>query len=124
MTAVFLFIFAFLAIVGMLAIKNWELKAGKTLFRDVRFKADKAVAKWATILKSHVPRNGKIISKELTHNAAYHISHVALAGVHFAERKLIRVINFIKGKGVVKKDRTASHYLKNVSQYERHPDRK
>ena len=124
MVAIFSFAFAFLAIIGMLVVKNWEMKAGKTLKRNFRFKADKAVAKWTTFLKSHLPTRGRVISKELSHNIAYHVSHVALAGVHFAERKLIRIINFIKGKGIVKKDRTASHYLKNVSEYKRHPDKK
>ena len=124
MTAVFSFGFAFIAIVGMIVFKGWEIKAGKTLHRDFRFKADRAVAKWTTLLKSHLPTRGRVISKELSHNVAYHVSHAALSGVHFAERKLIRIINFIKGKGVVKKDRTTSHYLKNVSKYERHPDKK
>ncbi|MDP6388075.1 MAG: hypothetical protein QGG63_02285 [Candidatus Pacebacteria bacterium] len=124
MAAVFSFAFAFLAIIGMLVVKNWEIKAGKTLFHDARFKADKEVVKWITVLKSHVPTRSRLISKELMHNIAYHVSHVALAGVRFAERKLVKVINFIKGKGVVKKDAVASHYLKNVSEFERHPDRK
>jgi hypothetical protein len=124
MIAVFSFAFTFFAIIGMLVVKNWEIKAGKTLLREIRFKADRTVAKWTTFFKSHLPTRGRVISKELTHNTAYHISHIALAVVHFAERKLIRIINFIKGKGVVKKDAAASHYMKNVSQYERHPDRK
>lgn len=124
MTAVFSFSFAFLAIIGMFAVKNWEIKAGKTLLREVRFKADMVVAKSIIFIKSNAPTKGRVISKELTHHTAYHISHIALACVHFAERRLIRVINFIKGKGIVKKDRTASHYMKNVSEYERHPDRK
>ncbi|MFQ5661791.1 MAG: hypothetical protein ACE5F2_00865 [Candidatus Paceibacteria bacterium] len=123
MAAIFSFAFAFLAIIGMLVVKNWEVRAGKTLWSDFRFKADRKVAKWTTILKSHLPTRGRVISKELTHNTAYHVSHAALACVHFAERKLIRVINFIKGKGVVKKDAAASSYLKNVSKYERHPER-
>jgi hypothetical protein len=123
MAAIFSFAFASLAIIGMLAVKNWELKAGKTLARDFRFKADRVVAKWTTILQSHLPTRGRVLSKELSHNVAYHVSHAALAGVHFAERKLVRVINFIKGRGVVKKDAAASDYLKNVSEYARHPER-
>lgn len=124
MASVFSFSFAFVAIVGMIAFKNWEIKAGKTVLRERRFKADKVVAKWFTFIKSHIPTKGKHLSKEITHHTAYHVSHVALSGVKFAERKLIRVINFIKGRGVVKKDRTTSHYMKNVSKFERHPDRK
>lgn len=124
MTSIFSFGIAFIAIVGMIAIKNWEIKRGITLFRDVRFKADKAVVLWFTFVKSHIPTRGRHLSKKITHHTAYHVSHAALGGVKFAERKLVRIINFIKGKGVVRKDRTASHYMKNVSEYERHPDRK
>lgn len=124
MVSIFLFSFAFIAIVGMIAMKNWEIKAGKTVLREARFKADKAVVSWFIFVKSHIPTKGKSLSKEITHHTVYHVSQVALRGVKFAEKKLVRIINFIKGKGVVKKDRTASHYMKNVSQYERHPDRK
>jgi len=92
--------------------------------RDARFKADKAVASWSTFVKSHIPTKGKHLSKEITHHTAYHVSHAALGVVKFAEGKLVRIINFIKGKGVVRKDRNTSHYMKNVSEYERHPDRK
>ncbi|MEK7589745.1 MAG: hypothetical protein AAB475_00630 [Patescibacteria group bacterium] len=124
MTSIFSFAVAFIAIVGMIAFKNWEIKAGKTILRNARFKADKVVVEWFIALKSHIPTKGKHLSKEITHHTAYHISHFALGGVKFAERKLIRVINFIKGKGVVNKNGNASHYLKNVSKYERHSDRK
>lgn len=124
MTSIFSFAFSFIAIVSMIAFKNWEIKAGKTLWRGSRFKADKIVARWLTVLKSHIPTTGKRFSKEITHHTAYHISYIALSGVKFMERKLIRIINFIKGRGIVKKDRTASHYMKNVSEYERHPDRR
>lgn len=124
MVSVFSFGFAFLAIVGIIAFKNWEIKAGKTILREKRFKADKIVAGWFTTFKSHIPTKGKHLSKEITHHTAYHVSHAALGGVKFAEKKLVRIINFIKGKGVVRKDRTTSHYMKNVSGFKRHPDRK
>ncbi|MBT3282739.1 hypothetical protein HON59_00695 [bacterium] len=124
MTSIFSFGISFIAIVGMIAIKNWEIKRGVTLLRDARFKADKAVASWSTFVKSHIPTKGKHLSKEITHHTAYHVSHAALGVVKFAEGKLVRIINFIKGKGVVRKDRNTSHYMKNVSEYERHPDRK
>lgn len=124
MTSIFSFTFALFAIAGMIAFKNWEIKSGITVFRKFRFKADRVVAKWFIFVKSHMPTEGKHLSKEITHHTAYHVSRTALAVVRFAERKLIRIINFIKGKGIVRKDGTASHYLKNVSEYERHPDRK
>ena len=124
MASIFSFGFALIAIVSMITFKNWEIRAGKTILREKRFKADKIVANWFTMFKSHLPTRGRKLSKEITHHTAYHISHFALSGVKFIERKLIRIINFIKGKGIIKKDRKASHYMKNVSKYERHPDRR
>lgn len=124
MVSIFVFGFVFLAIVGMIAFKNLEIKAGKTILREKRFTADRIVANWFMIFKSHIPTKGKRLSKEITHHTAYHISHTALGGVKFAEKKLIRIINFIKGKGVVRKDGETSHYMKNVSKFKRHPDRR
>ena len=122
MASVFSFAFAFAAIAGMIAFKNWEVKKGRTMLRDFRFKADRIVAEWFTFIKGNIPTQGKHLSKEITHHTVYHVSHVALDVVKFMEKKLIRIINFIKGRGVVKKQGQASHYLKNVSKYERHPD--
>ncbi|MBL7045336.1 MAG: hypothetical protein ISR98_01935 [Parcubacteria group bacterium] len=124
MTSVFSFGIVSIAIIGMIAMKNWEIKRGMTVLHDVRFKADKIVASWFTFVKSHIPTQGKHLSKEITHHTVYHVSHAALGVVKFAESKLVRIINFIKGKGVIKKDRTTSHYMKNVSEYERHPNKK
>lgn len=124
MVSVFSFIFALFAIIGMIAFKNWEIKAGITVFREFRFKADRITILWSSFVKGNIPTEGKHLSKKIMHNTVYYISHAALAVVRFAEQKLVRIINFIKGKGIVKKDRTTSHYLKNVSEYDRHPDRK
>jgi len=89
MASIFSFSFAFVAIAGMIVLKNWEIKAGKTVFRQFRFKADRAVASYFTFVRSHLPTKGKKLSKEITHHTAYHISHFALSGVKFMERKLV-----------------------------------
>lgn len=124
MVSIFSFVFAMTAIAGMITFKNWELKAGKTVFREIRFKADKVVFSFFTFIKSHLPTKGKRFSKEVAHHSIFYFSHFALSGVKFLERKLVRLIDFIKGRGVVKKERNTSDYLKNVSEYERHPDKK
>ena len=125
MIAIFSFIFSLLAIIGMISIKNWEMKAGKTIFAKTRFKFDIFVAKYLIILKSYTQtNNGRYFLKEIIHYAAYYISHIALSCARFAERKLIKIINFIKGRGVIEKKRQASPYLKNVADFDRHSDKK
>lgn len=124
MVSIFSFVFAMTAIAGMITFKNWELKAGKTVFREIRFKADRIVFSFFIFIKSHLPIRGKKFSKEIIHHSIFYFSHFALSGVKFLEKRLIRLINFIKGRGVIKKERNTSDYLKNVSKYERHPDKR
>ena len=125
MIAIFSFIFSLLAIIGMISIKNWEMKAGKTIFAKMRFKFDIFVAKYLIILKSYTQtKNGRYFLKKIIHYTAYYISHIALSCARFAERKLIKIINFIKGRGVIEKRRQASSYLKNVADFDRHSDKK
>ena len=125
MIAIFSFIFSLLAIIGMISIKNWEMKAGKTIFAKMRFKFDIFVAKYLIILKSYTQtKNGRYFLKKIIHYTAYYISHIALSCARFAERKLIKIINFIKGRGVIEKKRQASPYLKNVADFDRHSDKK
>ena len=125
MIAIFSFIFSLLAIIGMISIKNWEMKAGKTIFAKMRFKFDIFVAKYLIILKSYTQtNNGRYFLKEIIHYTAYYISHIALSCARFAERKLIKIINFIKGRGVIEKKGQVSSYLKNVADFDRYSDKK
>lgn len=124
MVSIFLFVFAITAMAGMIAFKNWELRAGKTIFREIRFKADRIVFSFFTFIKSHLSTKGKSLSNEVIHHTIFYFSHFALNCIKFLEKKLIRLINFIKGRGILKKERNTSVFLKNISEYERHPDKK
>ncbi len=109
----------------MISIKNWEMKAGKTIFAKMRFKFDIFVAKYLIILKSYTQtKNGRYFLKKIIHYTAYYISHIALSCARFAERKLIKIINFIKGRGVIEKKGQVSSYLKNVADFDRYSDKK
>ena len=49
----------------MISIKNWEMKAGKTIFAKMRFKFDIFVAKYLIILKSYTQtKNGRYFLKK------------------------------------------------------------
>lgn len=109
----------------MISIKDWEIKAGKTIFAKIRFKADIFIAKYLIILKSYTQANsGRYFSKEIIHYSAYYISHIALSCARLAERKLIKIINFIKGRGIIKKKGQVSSYLKDVADFDRYSDKK
>jgi hypothetical protein len=123
MISIVIFTFAFAGLAGLILMKHFEMKAGKTILRAFRFKADTAVAAADLYVRRHVPTFGKKMSKQVAHQTAYHTSSVVLRIVQFMERRLLRFINLIKGKGVVKKNGSASFFLKHISEHKKNSDR-
>jgi uncharacterized membrane protein YidH (DUF202 family) len=117
------FISASVGIAVLVLLKHFEMKAGRTFFHSIRFKADTFIARTGLLIHRHVPTIGKKISKHVAHHTAYHTSSIVLMIVQFMERRLLRLVNLIKGKGVVKKNGSASFFLKHISEHKKNSDR-
>ena len=107
-------------IVLLFMLKRWELQSRKVYLPVARAKTDIFALKMAAKAHSFVrimPGVSSHVSRQITHHTAYHTSAIALKLVQVVEEKLLRFINMIKGKGVIKDDRVASQYLRDVSEH-------
>lgn len=112
-----LFVISVTGIVALIVFKNWEQRRGSAPGAALRARIDARVAVLGGWLKS-VPLYFKEHSKVLSAQIIFHLSAIMLRIVHFAERKLIRVINLVKGRGdVTTKKGAASFFLQNVATY-------
>ena len=101
-------------------IKRWELKSGRVFIQRLHLKTDELVEQVSTdirLIGRSIPGLGFHVSRHVTHHTAYHVSTIALKVLKIVENKLLLFVNMIKGKGVVKKDREASKYLKRVIEH-------
>ncbi|HEY4517523.1 MAG TPA: hypothetical protein VJI74_01375 [Candidatus Paceibacterota bacterium] len=85
-------------------------------FPGLRAKADALVLSYTTGLHSLTPRPRKDLAKHMLREGAHSGTVLLLHGVHFLERKLLRLINMIKGRGASTHPTTASEFLKSVAE--------
>ena len=118
MSAVWFLFVSLSGIAGLLFLKSFERRRGVTLFADARAKADSFVVETAQKAAVHIPR----LFWQSVHGArawAEHHGGALLENLaHFAERKLLRFVNMVKGRREVsKRNGTASAYLKDVVEH-------
>lgn len=111
------FIIAFVSIVLLLYVKQWELTSKRILFERARSKADTFIMKSAFVLKNHVPQVTKSLSRNAAQHAARYTNIILLNMIEHLEKKLAGFRNMIKGRGEVQKGVTASVFLQNVSEH-------
>ena len=117
---IIVFIASLAGIVLLFMLKRWELQSRKIYLSVARAKTDiftlKLAEKTRSLMRT-IPGAGSHVSRQITHHIAYHTSAIVLKLIQAVEGKLLKFINMIKGKGVVKDDRVASQYLRDVSDH-------
>lgn len=116
-------IISLVGITLLFMLKRWELQSRKVFLPVARAKTDILALKMTAKIRSLqriIPGMGSHISRQITHHTAYHTSAIALKLTQVVEGKLLRFVNMIKGKGVIKDGRVASQYLRDVSAHREH----
>lgn len=106
-----------LGIVALVAGKHWERRRGTVPGSALRNFIDAKVVFAATKIQG-VPDMARGHARGLTKELIFHLSAALLRLVQFVERKLIRIINLVKGRRDINtKKGSASFFLQNVSTY-------
>ena len=106
-----------IGIAGLLIFKNWEQRRGGLPGAAIRATADAKVVVISTQLKQF-PQTLHVSFRVLLKHVIFYVSAAMLRVVQFTERKLIRVINLVRGKGdITTKKGSASFFLQNVATY-------
>lgn len=106
-----------IGIIALLIFKNWEQRRGGMPGASIRATADAKVVVISTQLKQF-PQTLHSSFRVLIKKVIFYVSAAMLRVVQFTERKLIRVINLVRGKGdITTKKGSASFFLQNVATY-------
>jgi len=117
MFAIWTFFLSLFLIALFLALKFFELKYQKRFFGEFRNKADHFVTDHAPRMHRETIHTGKQISERAVVTGLHFITIFALRIVRFLEKKLVNVINIIKGRNRIKNKRKASDFLMKVSEH-------
>lgn len=108
-----------LSIVGLLilfAVKEWERSSGRMLFSNFRKRADTRVLDLHALFRT-IPKYTRDVLEYLVHHGAYQGSRTVLLLLRTVERRLMGILNMIKGKGVVTKRELPSSFLRHVAEH-------
>lgn len=122
--ALSLFIFSIVGIVALILLKYREANTELVLFKGFRTNANASVERAVAVFHRNISKVDKNVFMAIIRSIAYYLGIIALKSVQFIEKRLIRFINFIKGKGTINKNGSASFYLKSISEHKKNLDRK
>jgi len=112
-----LLIISVLGIAALLIFKKWEESRGGLPGTGLRRATDAKVVVISERLKA-LPRALWASVRVFLKQGVFYVSAGMLRIVQFTERKLIRVINLVRGKGDIStKKGSASFFLQNVATY-------
>jgi hypothetical protein len=106
---------SFGAIVALILFRAVEERNGVTIAKSVRARLDKVVVRVFINLDRVFSRNWERFLRDSSVYLLHQLSLVALFLVRFLERRLVRLINFIKGKHATRTDKSVSSFLQDVS---------
>lgn len=105
-----------LGLLGIFLVKEWEQSSGKMLFPGFRKRADTRTLDLYVLIRA-IPKRTKVTLLYLVHHSVYQGSRTALLLLRIVERRLMKLLNMIRGKGVVTKREPPSTFLKHVAEH-------
>ena len=105
----------------MLLFKYWENKSGNVYFRSLRRKLDNLIVREVEIRGEQIPRvfeGGAQRSRTMLVYIIHETALVALAGIRFVEQRLVRFLDFIRGRHGhhIRNRKQASSYLRDIAE--------
>ena len=101
---------------GLLALKEKEQSRGKVFFPGFRKQADLWVLNLYALFHA-IPKHVRDVTRRLVHHGVYQGSRTALLLLRVIERRLMKLLNLIRGKGVITKGESSSAFLKHVAEH-------
>jgi hypothetical protein len=106
---------SFLGILLLFLFKEWEMRHPVNWYRSARARADRKVVVLGKIL-GRLPTSSRVFLVRFLHRALYRLSEVMLLIIRWIERRLLRLINMIKGRGEINKEKgSVSLFLASIA---------
>ena len=119
MASVILFGISLTAFCSFIALKGWEGRANRILFPELRAPLDSQVTRYVKAATGRVPALHPDWLKHTLTFIAHEVSLLLLYGLHFLERRLVRLITMIKGTGTAPRGEGVSDFLRTVSEHKK-----
>lgn len=117
MISISAFIISLLGIVVLLYFRLWEIKRGSQLYGVQREQLDRVVVSLWVYIETHVPTFNRAVVLQIYHAIVHYFALIVLSIVKIVERKMVFLLEYVRGKREVKRGVTQSDFLKRVGDH-------
>ncbi|MEX0652045.1 MAG: hypothetical protein WD509_01040 [Candidatus Paceibacterota bacterium] len=117
MISISAFIISLSGIVSLLYFRLWEHRNGVRILGTQRVRLDATVASLYMHLERRVPTLDHTLFFRIYHITVHYFALIVLGIVKIIERKMVTLLEYVRGKREVRRGVTRSEFLKQVAQH-------
>ena len=117
MISISAFIISLSGIISLLYFRLWEIKRGERLYNVQRAVIDEKIISLNMYIKNHMPTFDREIISRTYHTVVHYAALIILNLLKIIERKMVSLLEHVRGKREVKRGITQSDFLKKVGDH-------
>jgi hypothetical protein len=106
-----------IGIIGLISFSLWEKKRGRKVGESYRERLDTAIRGSADIVVKNIPTIDAHLFQRMYHYSIHLFALMVLRLVKVIEKKVVKVLDTVRGKRDLPKSNTQSAFLKRVSDH-------
>ncbi|MBI2618205.1 hypothetical protein HYW58_02015 [Candidatus Kaiserbacteria bacterium] len=119
MFSVGIFFFSLIGVVSLVGFRMWEIQQETRLFNIQRARLDEFVRRVQTYVRTRMPVFGHLAFARMYHTVAHRLALFMLSVLKAVEKRVIRLLEYLRGKRDIQKGVTQSEFLRKVSEHKR-----
>jgi len=123
MVSISAFIISLSGIISLLYFRLWEAKRNKQLFAERRRAFDIKVISLSEYIQDRVPRLDQRIIFHAYHTIVHYFALMVLLVVKVIERRMVSLLDHVRGKREVNRGVTKSDFLRQVNDHKQSLER-
>ena len=119
MISISAFIISLFGIISLLYFRLWEMKRSERLFSVERRKLDEKIVSFGKYIKEKIPTFDRSIVLRVYHITVHYFALIMLWIIKVIERRMVNLLEYVRGKREIKEIVTQSDFLKQVGDHKR-----
>lgn len=119
MISISAFIISLSGIISLLYLRLWEIRRGSRLYNFQREKLDEKVVSLGEYLRHRIPTFDRSVVSRMYHTTIHYFALMVLSILRIIERRMVSLLEHVRGKREVTRGVTQSDFLKQVGSHKR-----
>lgn len=117
MVSIVVFLVSLAGLIALMSLRLWEMRHGARCAQAVRGRLDSRTIRVREYVRTHTPTPSLSFLSHAYHHGVHLCAIGALFVLRAVERRVVRVLEYVRGKREVQRGVTGSDFLKSVSEH-------